>query len=386
MAEMKPIPGPRRILRRIVREAGVPDLLEALTERLAPRDLATLLLHVMQARAAQVGPAEALAAFAERRPARPSAQDARVLRALDAAAFEAAAGFEALALSPLCPLGTSRAFGAVHQNNVLSAVRGLELIADPTNVLALICAERRRDARTRAASIERLCASERVVRVVPTDTPGFVPHFQLFALVTAGRARGGGAFEVESLAEHLRVHLTLLARLASLGFRFADVAVEVADTEVSERVLARLGVDRAAIRGAVRAHRPGSEQAMLAGLGAARPAPVADPAGELGDLLADAPAGLIERLTRVREGVLSPLAQEFPDVRVRFDPARAQGLGFYRGLCLRIAATDPSGVTLSLGDGGFTTWTQALLGDQRERFLTSGMGLELIPARFRAAR
>ena len=184
----------KQILARVLREAGVPDLLEALTERLAPRDLATLLLHVMEARAAKTGPAEALAAFAQRPPARPSAQDARTLRALDARAFEAATGLEALALSPMCPLGTSHAFGAVHQNNVLSAVRGLELLADPTNVLALLCAERRRDARRRAASIERLCASERVARLVPTRTPGFVPHFQLFALATAGRARDEGAF------------------------------------------------------------------------------------------------------------------------------------------------------------------------------------------------
>jgi hypothetical protein len=254
----------KQILARILDEAGSPGLLEALTERLAPRDLATLLLHVMEARAADVGPAEA------------------------------------------------------------------------------------------------------------------------FALVTAGRARDGCAFEVEALAEHLRVHLRLLASLADLGFRLADVAVEVADTEVSERVLARLGVDRAALRETVRAYRPGSEQAALARLGAPLPGPVADPARELGDLLAGAPAALIERLERVREVVLSPLAREFADVKVSFVPTRAQALGFYRGLCLRVGATDPAGVPLPLGDGGFTTWTQALLSDQRERFLTSGIGLELLAARFRA--
>lgn len=372
------------ILDRILREAGAPGLLEALTERLSPRDLATLLLHVMEARAARVDPAGALEAFARKGPARPSAHDARVLRAMDVRAFEAAAGFEAVALSPMCPLGTSHAFGGVHQNNVLSALRGLELIADPTNVLALLCAERRRDATRRAASIERLCASERVARLVRLEAPGMVPHFQLFALATAGRARGGFAFEALALAEHVRVHLSLFERLTELGFRFAEVTVEVADTEVSERVLDRLGVDRAALREAVRAHRPGSEQVALAALGRALPELVADPARELGDLLAGAPPALLARLEQVREGVLAPIAREFPEARIRFNPVRAQALNFYQGLCLRIAATDPSGVHLSIGDGGFTPWTQALLGDQRERFLTSGLGLEMLPARFRA--
>jgi len=376
---------PNPILARILREAGVPGLLEALVERLAPRDLATLLLHVMEARAAQVSPADALAAFAQRRPARPSAQDARVLRALDLRAFEAAAAFEALALSPMCPLGTSHAFGGIHQNNVLSAIRGLEILADPTNVLALVCAERRRDAGRRAASTStvRLCASERVARLVRTEVPGFVPHFQLFALATAGRARDGLAFELEALVEHLRVHLTYLASLTELGFRFADITVDLSDTEVSEHVLARFGVDRAAVRATVRAHRPGSETAVLKTRGTSLPGPVADPARELGDLLGGAPPALLARLERVHEAVLAPLARELPHVRFRFDPARAQGLGFYRGLCLRFNATDPTGLPLDLGDGGFTAWTQSLLSDRRERFLTSGIGLELVAARYR---
>ena len=49
----------------------------------------------------------------------------------------------------------------------------------------------------------------------------------------------------------------------------------------------------------------------------------------------------------------------------------------------RIDATDPTGVTLNLADGGFTDWTRRLLSNAKERLLVSGLGIELLPKRFR---
>jgi hypothetical protein len=40
---------------------------------------------------------------------------------------------------------------------------------------------------------------------------------------------------------------------------------------------------------------------------------------------------------------------------------------------------------MSLVDGGFTDWTRRLLSNAKERLLVSGMGIELIPKRFREA-
>jgi hypothetical protein len=40
---------------------------------------------------------------------------------------------------------------------------------------------------------------------------------------------------------------------------------------------------------------------------------------------------------------------------------------------------------MNLADGGFADWTQRFLGNQKERLLVSGIGVELIPKRFKGA-
>ncbi|HEY6101087.1 MAG TPA: hypothetical protein VIW03_16750 [Anaeromyxobacter sp.] len=54
---------------------------------------------------------------------------------------------------------------------------------------------------------------------------------------------------------------------------------------------------------------------------------------------------------------------------------RLEGLGYYDGLCFRIQVDGPAG-PLPVVDGGFTRWTQRLLGDRKERLLCSAIGSE----------
>ncbi len=56
---------------------------------------------------------------------------------------------------------------------------------------------------------------------------------------------------------------------------------------------------------------------------------------------------------------------------IEIDPSRENGRSYYVGLCFRISAGG-----LELVDGGFTDWTQRLLGDRKERLLISGLGSE----------
>lgn len=74
---------------------------------------------------------------------------------------------------------------------------------------------------------------------------------------------------------------------------------------------------------------------------------------------------------------MASLAIEFPEVPVRLDVGRLEGLGYYDGLCFRTRLTGPPG-NLPVIDGDFPAWTQALLADRKERLLTSGMGSELV--------
>jgi hypothetical protein len=58
-------------------------------------------------------------------------------------------------------------------------------------------------------------------------------------------------------------------------------------------------------------------------------------------------------------------------VDVTDDPDRKTGRGYYTGLCFKVF-TDGT----ELADGGFVDWTQALLGNRKERLMISGIGLD----------
>ena len=74
--------------------------------------------------------------------------------------------------------------------------------------------------------------------------------------------------------------------------------------------------------------------------------------------------------------MLKPLAAEFPVATVTLDLERDRALEYYREACVRISIDTPAGERLELVDGGFTDWTQQLLGNRKERLLITGIGLE----------
>jgi hypothetical protein len=67
--------------------------------------------------------------------------------------------------------------------------------------------------------------------------------------------------------------------------------------------------------------------------------------------------------------------ESIEDADVVDDPGRTSARGYYTGLCYKVFAASADG-TFELGDGGFVTWTQQLLGNQKERLLISGIGID----------
>jgi hypothetical protein len=363
-----------RIAASVSRSAGMPGA-SATLSALPGSALGSLLLDVFRTRAERIAPADVHAA-ASRALHAPSAVDARTLHALDAAALEAASGFEAIDLAPVAPFGACAALSAIDQNNVLTTLRGAELLADPTVALALVAAARRRRA-PRPREPVRLCASARLVRLQPIETPVFTPHFRLFALVTAGRDAGEHRFETEALREHVLAWLALFSRLRSEGFRIDGAEVQVSDAVAVEAICAAAGVDVAEVRATAAAHRVGTAAEALARRGVTLPGPLRDPRRDLGALHARIPLEAALRLDRVVEAVFPPIAVAYPEVPLRLDLSRLEGLGYYPSLMLRILLRGPPGA-LPVIDGGFTAWTQALLSDRKERLLASAFGSELV--------
>jgi hypothetical protein len=342
-----------KITERIAAETGVPRLVEILSEEVIPSDLQSLLLAVYQARSRVVRDTELLARGSPLTA--PSTVDARVLNAFDRIAFGTAKDFEAVELSPVCPFGSSSALGGIDQNNVLTTIRNVEVLGDSTEALALECARRRKPDRS---SEVRLACSHRVIRLQPFDVPGFTAHFRLFALVSAGRDAGSNQFEVRHLTEHVRCYLELCRALNA-----KHPLVEISDLRVTEALLGARGVSRADVRQLVRAHWTGGSKKFLEQRGIELP--VHDP-----------------RLDWMEQRVFVPLRVEFPEAEFRFDLTRLEGLGYYSGLCLRISPQAADGLRYPVIDGGFTDWTARLLGDRKERLLTSGLGSEFMCRRF----
>lgn len=293
------------VVRRIERALGAPGIVAALSE-LPAADVTSLLLAVARRRAAAVSPASLLRAHERSALVRPAQLDPRALRACERQLDELLpGGYERIDLAPVTPLGGSHVLGATPQDWVVSAGRDTEVVSDPTVVLALECAVRRRALRPAKTPVH-LAAVQRTLRAQPFPPPA-QQHFALAAFCSAGRDEGSHGFDVAVLLDHLALFTELAVRSEA-----PDLRVELTP-----------------LRG-----------------------------------------GLLPE--QLEERVAAPLRRRFPGVRVALDRARQDGEpGYYVRTCFGLWSD-----TANLADGGFTDWAARLLGDRKERVLTSGIGLD----------
>ncbi len=309
------------LLTRILRESGVPNLVDILSERLSPTDLQSLLLEVMKRRAEQRAPSTVLHQYESSRFVTPSVVPQDMFALFDCIAFETAAAtpFAPLEISPVAPLGCSSAIAPISQNVAVATVRGTEVVSDSTNVLALECALRRRtlmESNVRSLDRVRLCTSHRLLRGQKFDGPEYTAHFRAFAVCTAGRDEGSERLEWSALAEQIDFWIRLLNALS----RVKPFAMESLEVKLIDRT------------------------------------PTAALTQSLGALIADL-RGLHNH--------------------VRFTTtATTEGGGYYPFAQFKLLATI-RGKQWEVGDGGFTDWTQKLLNNRKERLLISGFGTEL---------
>jgi hypothetical protein len=216
--------------------------LEHLSE-LSGSELSTVLLEVMQRHAAARSPADALAQYERDWFCAPAAVDQRTSVELDGHLLAAAADFEAIELSPVAPLATCSSVAPTHQNRVLSALRSTEVVADPTNVLALECARRMRT----AAGAVHLATTQRVLRAQPfPKLPGYAAHFRIFVLASGGIETKDHAFTADTFERHIRTMLAALDRLERHGYAFGARRVDILATPQRAAVADRIATSLAA--------------------------------------------------------------------------------------------------------------------------------------------
>jgi hypothetical protein len=218
------------------------DAYAALAEGMLASEVWSLLLDLFERRAAQREPVDLVRQWERDRFTSPAIVDQRVMNELDAHLLAAAAEFDALELSPLAPLGVCSVVGPTSQNKIVSALRGTEVVSDPTNVLALECARRLREKPLRTI---KLATCHRCVRAQPAPKgPGYSQHFRLFCMVTGGHERKDQMFVTDSLVEHIVTHLAALDRLEQHGYAFPHRQLKVLATpdraSLGDRIAAAL--------------------------------------------------------------------------------------------------------------------------------------------------
>jgi hypothetical protein len=306
----------KKILERLVAATGIPDLVEVLSERLSSPDLNSLLLEVFAQKTAQTSPADLLRAYRQNRFVRPAEVDAVGFSEFCLEWLKSAqvAGFQAIQLSPLSPLGTCSALATVHQNKVLSALRGTEVVADATNALALESAVRRQAQGFPSAPMHFSVAHRHVRAQEVPPVPGFSAHFGILGLTSAGRDVGNFDFEKENLWRHI-------------GFykNYFEEKLGLAPVKIRLKSLGEAGEEN-----------------------------------------------------RLFQSVLAFLQNAEPDWEIEVVECKQSEQEYYRRLQFKILIPASLGSELEIADGGFTDWTQRLSNNRKERFLISGVGLELL--------
>ncbi len=317
----------RNIIRRIEREARVPNLSEILAERIKPTDLQSLLLDVYRERVKHRDLGAVLSDYASNSFTGPSRCDPARLLEWDRIAFSHLPdGFHAIELSPVSPLGSISRLASISQDWVLTTIRNMEVVADPTNVLALECALRRqeliRSEPTNPTPVHLAC-SQRVVRTQRFQSPDALQHFRLFSLCSAGRDTGNLRFEINTVTQHIRFYLKSLKDFLRPVIPLRATIIDL---------------------------HPESHD----------------------DTIFNAP---IEKLKK-----------EFDDVDIDLEKAKTVETEYYRHLRFHVYASPTKGHEMELVDGGDTDWTQKLLNNAKERLVISGIGSEKLCGKFKPIR
>jgi len=189
---------------RPARKIGA-EALDALESMSSP-ELTSLLLELFARRARKLSVHDIRRRFESDAFVVPSTVDQRAFTKLDAHLLaQMPPHFEAVELSPLAPHGTVSTLGPVHPHNVMATIRGQEVLADATDVMALMCAQRR-DTHDEV----HLVTTQRLVRAQRVREKFHTQHFRILSLCSAGR---GDAFAMSGVVEHIRIQLHLFSTL-----------------------------------------------------------------------------------------------------------------------------------------------------------------------------
>ena len=192
--------------------ANKEDVLSELAKLTNP-ELNSFLLELFRIKSQRVNPSEVVKQFNKNRFVSPADTNILKLKEIEVEwlTYAEENGYKPLNLSPLAPFAACSSVGLVNQNNVVTALRGTEVVSDATNVIALKIASEFKAAKDRNL-ILKYSTTHRHIRGQYFSNPNFSAHFSVFCLVAGGLDNGNYEFEISQLEEHIQIMFSLLKR------------------------------------------------------------------------------------------------------------------------------------------------------------------------------
>ncbi len=368
-------------INRILSDISLDGIVEKLSSKnLAWTDLHTLLLHIFEKRIGSISASDIIKNYTENRFSEVAHTDQKELLEIDRLLYQKLPHyFSAVELSPVSVMGANSALTPLDPKVVLPTIRNVEVIGDSSMALAIECALRRRLLRVvKEDSETHLATSHRVLRLqnFPKNS-GFTSHFRAFALASSARDIAGfNKFELSSLSVHIETWLAFLLSSPDIGYRIHDISVAISDIRIIDRLISTGHIEKQEIiqraKGKTFSLFKSHSLDLPNQIEYARDIPIKQPELET----------YIRELQFTEKQIIEPLRGRYPSVYFYFDLERCSGLGYYSGICYRLAAHNATGVKHSLAGGGACDWTRKLLNSKREHLISSGFGTELFNKQF----
>ncbi|HEY4478272.1 MAG TPA: hypothetical protein VI775_00315 [Candidatus Paceibacterota bacterium] len=369
---------------RILSTIGIKDIIDVLSSKnLNWADFHTLLLHIFEKRIEDVSPVDVMRNYKENRFSAVADTDQRELIEIDRFLYRVLPSyFLAVELSPVNSIGANATLTTLDSKVVLSTIRNMEVVGDPSMTLAIECAHRRRFVRTIKENLEvHLATSHRALRLqnFPRNS-GLTSHFRAFALASAARdIIGFNKFELVSLSAHIEAWLNFLMCSLEIGYRAQNLSVAISDVRIAERLILDGRVSREEV-----IHRAKDKTFNIFNVCSID---LPDQIDYVRDISVVHPEleTYIRELQFTEKQMIEPLRNKYPSVHFYFDLGRCSGMGYYSGICYKLVAQNVVGNKYQLAGGGACNWTRKLLNSKKEHLITGGFGTEMFSKLFKEA-
>ena len=276
------------------------------------------------------------------------------------------------------PQGVNSVLTSLSQDASLSTTRNSEVAGDPTMSLTIESALRRKHNKD---TVVNLATSQHVLRMQPFDkSKGYMQHFLLLGLCTAGKSTERFEFIYSTLKKHIEAHLDIFIAMNEEGYHINNIEVLLSDISIIEQIINYKQADRKEIN----KNSLNQDFDLFKYLNVDLPDVIYD-IGQVNDQKLEE-AGILNKkstITKMDNGVSLPLREKYKNIKFGFELSRKAGLGYYDKNCFHIFGTNNKGERIQLSDGGRVNWAAKLLTDRKELCVISGMGTELIHKLFK---